>query len=422
MNPVSTRGRSMPRDRRTFRAVVVAMGILGAFVSTGCLRSPMLRPSDGPAPRPSASTDPVPDNPPAAASGPALHGATSSANGSAPPASPAVTPGPSALTSAAPLELQAAPTPLEARSAEGAATPVQTQPASPPTTPPAAAPPEAPSTPLLDAAIERVAAIRGDQRDSLDLEPSPAVSDEPKPRNLAPASRVAVAPRAPVKKPEPVVRSETTGPEPAVLSTLIKCDDVLPPNLFSPAPKRDVSQPPAKPPVKPDTPTVPGPVDWPKEKRETPLPIPPASSDTYTSLPATVETDLLAIGKLCMCRAVHGFGVFEACPGSHAKVGQRIVIYCEMTGMKYEVRDASFVSRLSSKIEISAAASGEIEWARELGPAEDVCASRRRDFYVNYRVELPSSLLPGSYRLRLTQTDLVASRTTSAELPFEIVP
>ncbi len=165
---------------------------------------------------------------------------------------------------------------------------------------------QAPSTPLLDAAIERVAAIRGDQRDSLDLEPSPAVSDEPKPRNLAPASRVAVAPRAPVKKPEPVVRSETTGPEPAVLSTLIKCDDVLPPNLFSPAPKRDVSQPPAKPPVKPDTPTVPGPVDWPKEKRETPLPIPPASSDTYTSLPATVETDLLAIGKLCMCRGCTG--------------------------------------------------------------------------------------------------------------------
>ena len=207
-----------------------------------------------------------------------------------------------------------------------------------------------------------------------------------------------------------------------MLSTLIKCDDVLPPNLSSPAPKRDVSRPPAKPPVKPDTLPVPGPVDRAKEKRETPVTTPPASSDTHTNLPPTSETDLLAIGKLCMCLTVHGFGVFEACPGSHVKVGQRIVIYCEMTGMKYEVRDASFVSRLSSKIEISAAASGKIEWTRELGPAEDVCGSRRRDFYVNYRVELPSSLLPGSYRLRLTQTDLMANRTTSAELPFEIVP
>ncbi len=35
MNPVSTRGRSMPRDRRTFRAVVVAMGILGCVCLDG---------------------------------------------------------------------------------------------------------------------------------------------------------------------------------------------------------------------------------------------------------------------------------------------------------------------------------------------------------------------------------------------------
>ena len=37
-----------------------------------------------------------------------------------------------------------------------------------------------------------------------------------------------------------------------------------------------------------------------------------------------------------------------------------------------------------------------------------MCGSRRHDFYVNYRVDLPGYLAPGSYRLRLTQTDLVA--------------
>jgi hypothetical protein len=93
-----------------------------------------------------------------------------------------------------------------------------------------------------------------------------------------------------------------------------------------------------------------------------------------------------------------------------------------MTGMRYEAKDASFVSRLSSKIEISAAGSGPVLWARELGPAEDVCGSRRHDFYVNYRVDLPKTLPPGSYHLRLRQTDLVANRTTSGELSFEIVP
>ena len=56
------------------------------------------------------------------------------------------------------------------------------------------------------------------------------------------------------------------------------------------------------------------------------------------------------------------------------------------------------------------------------GPAEDVCASRRRDFFVNYVFKLPQTLPPGSYRLRLTQTDLVANRSTSSEIPLEIIP
>jgi hypothetical protein len=90
--------------------------------------------------------------------------------------------------------------------------------------------------------------------------------------------------------------------------------------------------------------------------------------------------------------------------------------------MQYESRNASFVSRLASVIEIRAAGTGAVLWARTLGPAEDVCGSRRRDFYVNYRVDLPGSLAPGSYLLRLTQTDLIADRSTSAEIPLEIVP
>ena len=48
----------------------------------------------------------------------------------------------------------------------------------------------------------------------------------------------------------------------------------------------------------------------------------------------------------------------------------------------------------------------------KLGPDEDVCASRRRDFFVNYVFNLPKTLPPGSYRLRLTQTDLVANQST----------
>ena len=66
------------------------------------------------------------------------------------------------------------------------------------------------------------------------------------------------------------------------------------------------------------------------------------------------------------------------------------LLYCEMTGMQYEAKDASFVSRLSSKIEIGSVDDGAFQWAHELGPAEDVCGSRRHDFFVNYRFSAPN--------------------------------
>ena len=130
----------------------------------------------------------------------------------------------------------------------------------------------------------------------------------------------------------------------------------------------------------------------------------------------------LGISDLRLCRQVFGFGSFEPMASERIKVGQHLLVYCELTGVQYDVREADFVSRISSRVEIKAAHGGAVLWKRELGDAEDVCRRRRRDYYVNYRVELPKTLGPGSYRLRLLQTDLVAGYSTSGEIPLEIMP
>jgi hypothetical protein len=129
----------------------------------------------------------------------------------------------------------------------------------------------------------------------------------------------------------------------------------------------------------------------------------------------------LAISELRLCRKVRGFGSFEPLDEATVKAGQRILIYCELTGVQYEPSDTAFRSRLSSKIEISASGAGPVLWARDLA-AEDHCRRRRHDYFINYRVKLPSSLAPGSYRLRLIQTDLVTKNATSAEIPLEVTP
>ena len=120
---------------------------------------------------------------------------------------------------------------------------------------------------------------------------------------------------------------------------------------------------------------------------------------------------------------VSGFGNFDPLDATSLKAGQAVIIYCELSGLRSEARGDGFRSRLASHYEVVPAAGGEPVVKRSsLGAAEDLCRRRRRDYYANYRVDLPAGLSPGSYELRLTQEDAIAGRSTSSAIPFSILP
>ncbi len=137
---------------------------------------------------------------------------------------------------------------------------------------------------------------------------------------------------------------------------------------------------------------------------------------------APVDDEPLVISELHLCRTVHGFGSFEPLPEPSVRAGQRALIYCEMSGLKYEQHDDSFLARIASRIELRSAGDGTVRWEHDLGSDQDECRHRRRDFYVNYLVDLPATLAPGPYRLKLLQTNLVANRSAATETPIEIAP
>jgi len=144
------------------------------------------------------------------------------------------------------------------------------------------------------------------------------------------------------------------------------------------------------------------------------------SADIRSAVLALEDRVPLGVSDLRLCRKVNGFGSFEPLPASALRSGQPFLIYCELTGLRYQARDTSFVSRLSSRVELISARDGAKVWEQSLDEAEDQCRSRRRDNYVNYRITLPQTLPAGDYRLRLTQTDLVANHSASSELPLTI--
>jgi hypothetical protein len=128
------------------------------------------------------------------------------------------------------------------------------------------------------------------------------------------------------------------------------------------------------------------------------------------------------ITALHLCRKVRGFGDFELIETSALRAGQPLIVYCEVDGLRYANTGDGFASRLGSRVEVIANGTPRPVWAQELGTAEDLCSRRRRDNFVNYRLSLPASLPPGSYDLRLIQTDLIGERTSSATVPFEVRP
>ncbi len=119
------------------------------------------------------------------------------------------------------------------------------------------------------------------------------------------------------------------------------------------------------------------------------------SADLRSAVLALEDRVPLGVSELRLCRKVNGFGSFEPMPGSTLRPGQPFLIYCELTGLRYQPRGTSFVSRMSSRVELIATRDGNRVWEQSLGDVEDECRSRRRDNYVNYRITLPQTLPTG---------------------------
>ena len=143
-------------------------------------------------------------------------------------------------------------------------------------------------------------------------------------------------------------------------------------------------------------------------------------SDIRSAVTALEERVPMGISGLRLCRKVLGFGAFEPLEELKLKPGQNILVYCEPTGLRFETRGDASVVRLSSRIELVSTDDGRKVWEQDLGAAEDQFRGRRRDCFVNYRIAMPSSVSPGSYRLRLFQKDLVGNSSATAELPVTL--
>ena len=130
----------------------------------------------------------------------------------------------------------------------------------------------------------------------------------------------------------------------------------------------------------------------------------------------------LELADFRLCRKIEGYAVFEPVDPKALKAGRSVLLYCEVSGVRYEPADEAFHSRLAAKVELSPADGGEAVWSETLDAAEEFCRRRRRDYYVNYRITLPTTLAPGDYRLRLSLVDQISGQPATAEARLTLAP
>ena len=133
-------------------------------------------------------------------------------------------------------------------------------------------------------------------------------------------------------------------------------------------------------------------------------------------------TARMELKNVAFCHRIDGFGTFERFPRDEFEAGVPVLIYSEVRNFGSEpVADGHFRTVLKSTVEIVRLSQQNAVIERlSFEPTEDLSRSPRTDFYNSYKIQLPATLTPGPYLLRLMVEDEMTGKTASQTLQFSI--
>jgi hypothetical protein len=146
------------------------------------------------------------------------------------------------------------------------------------------------------------------------------------------------------------------------------------------------------------------------------------------------ERSALGIEKMCLCRRIDSYGVYEKAPDDWAyaagvgdQAGELVQVYVELRNFANKQQGSSYETCLASTLEIRDYR-GNLVWRRDFPAQPDQSHSPRHDYFINYRFALPPHLPPGSYVLWIQVKDLTGQpgkdvpvyRTARRSLDFRV--
>jgi hypothetical protein len=128
----------------------------------------------------------------------------------------------------------------------------------------------------------------------------------------------------------------------------------------------------------------------------------------------------LILERTCFCSSINNFGDFAPLPAEHSffHPGELAHVYVQARNLSSRRRGEKYATVLKARLEIFDENSREkppISWASV--PREDISASPRQDYYINFRFQVPPSCPAGLYTLRITVEDWTDAPPGAKQVP-----
>lgn len=134
----------------------------------------------------------------------------------------------------------------------------------------------------------------------------------------------------------------------------------------------------------------------------------------------------LAVEKMCLCKWIKTFGVYDPMPEDHVFApGEQVRVYAELRNFSIERQEAAngapavFVTKLAGTAEIRDP-NGKSVWKQQLQRDEaDRSQTPRHDYFDHYHFFLPD-LKPGWYTLEVTVEDVPSRRKARSRVDLKV--
>ncbi len=131
------------------------------------------------------------------------------------------------------------------------------------------------------------------------------------------------------------------------------------------------------------------------------------------------EISQLSILNLSFCTKVLAYGNYVPLEKTAFRPGQAVRLYAELENFRSDSTEKGYHTSLATSYEVLDK-NGDRVAQGEFATIDDYCLRRRRDFYMEFALDLPARVYASSYTLQIQVRDRLSGKLAKSSVPFTI--